>query len=129
MLFRSFDVVVFRCPTNRPRNYIKRVIGLPGDRVAIINGAAILNGEKLTIEAEGDGKWTEGGEGRTYHILSGPGVEDLPEETVPPACCFVLGDNRQNSSDSREFGFVPLGDIIGTARYRFWPLSRAGTIE
>ena len=56
-------------------------------------------------------------------------MENKPEEVVPPACCFVLGDNRQNSSDSREFGFVPLGDIIGTARYRFWPLSRAGTID
>jgi signal peptidase I len=125
-----FDVVVFRCPTNRDRNYIKRVIGLPGDRISIVDGEVILNGTKLIIESEGEGIRTEGNAERRYRIQVGPGDQpDLPEEEVPPASCFVLGDHRTNCEDSRHFGFVPLGDIIGTARYRFWPIFRAGTID
>jgi len=86
------DCIVFRPPDQRDLNYIKRIIGLPGDTVTI-------DGERVK---------------------------------VAPGMCFVLGDNRENSRDSRHFGPVPLGDVIGVAEYVYLPgdsWSRFGTFR
>ncbi len=98
------DVIVFKFPPN-PESipYIKRIIGLPGDQVHITDGKIYINGElmlepylKVTTNRGGD--WT-----------------------VPPDQLFVMGDNRNNSSDSRSWGFVPMENIIGRAEVIYLP--------
>jgi signal peptidase I len=100
------DIIVFQDPiptdpTQIP--YIKRVIGLPGDQVHIADGKVYINGvvlkePYLKVTTNGSGNWT-----------------------VPEGNLFVLGDNRTNSSDSRSWGFVPIGHVIGKAEVIYWP--------
>lgn len=92
---------------------IKRVVGLPGDRVEIRDGVLFINGERRR-EPYVD-------YGLTDSNFYGP-------IKVPEGHVFVLGDNRSNSRDSRAFGPVPLEDLEGRALLRVWPLSRAGTL-
>jgi signal peptidase I len=101
------DVVVFRSPTNVRRDFIKRIIGVPGDVVQIdrTDGVVTVNGEILD-ESYVDGKTTCSGS-------CGPWV-------VPERAYFVMGDNRQNSSDSRQGWFVPEENIIGKALITYW---------
>jgi signal peptidase I len=98
------EVVVFRFPEDPGRDFIKRVIGVPGDTVRIQDGRVFVNGVEL------DEPYTNT-EGRT----------DYREQVVPPHQYFVLGDNRPNSSDSRSWGFVPEENIIGRAMFTYWP--------
>ena len=98
------DVIVFHYPRN-PSDipYIKRVVGLPGDQVHIADGMVYVNGEILvepyiSIPTNQGGDWS-----------------------VPPDSYFVMGDNRNNSSDSRTWGFVPAAQIIGRAELVYWP--------
>ncbi len=101
------DVIVFRSPTNVKRDFIKRIMGVPGDVVEIdrVEGVVTVNGEALD-ESYIDGKTTCSGS-------CGPGV-------VPERAYFVMGDNRQNSSDSRQGWFVPEENIIGKALITYW---------
>jgi signal peptidase I len=101
------DVIVFRAPTNLTRDFIKRIIGVPGDTVEINReaGSVMVNGERLD-EPYIRGETTCGGS-------CGPWV-------VPEGAYFVMGDNRQNSSDSRQGWFVPEGNIIGKALITYW---------
>ena len=101
------DVIVFRAPTNLTRDFIKRIIGVPGDTVEINRetGSVMVNGESL-IEPYITGDTTCGGS-------CGPWV-------VPEGAYFVMGDNRQNSSDSRQGWFVPEENIIGKALITYW---------
>ncbi len=129
------DVVVFRNPRDRRQNFIKRVIGLPGDRVAVKAGRVILNGKQLEWERvpaeslpyvrdalDGGEVFCEENAGRRYLVLRGPGESpDFPEQRVPDGSCFVLGDNRNKSLDSREFGPVPLGEVFGLVQYVYYP--------
>jgi signal peptidase I len=136
---RRGDVVVFRRPNDRRLIYVKRVIGLPGDTIAIRSGRVMLNGKELerdrvpragldAVVKPADGQvFSENNAGRRYLILqrpSSPTAGDYPQHEVPEDACFVLGDNRDHSEDSRKFGFVPLGDIVGVMQYNYWP---AGT--
>ena len=102
-----FDVVVLQSPTEEGIDYVKRVVGLPGDRVEIRFGQVFLNGDAL----------------RESHGLIRDTAHAEPL-IVPDGHCFVLGDNRPQSCDSREFGVVPLATIRGTVRARVWPLDR-----
>ncbi|MBK8977828.1 MAG: signal peptidase I [Planctomycetes bacterium] len=102
-----FDVVVLRNPRDPSVDYVKRVIGLPGDVVELRDGRLCVNGAAVP-ESFGP-----------IHDHA-----DLPPVTVPPGFCFVLGDNRPVSCDSREFGFVALTLLRGKVRARFWPPSR-----
>jgi signal peptidase I len=105
------DVVVFPYPKNPEVDYIKRVIGLPGDRVAIYNGSVYVNGS--TIEEP--------------YLLEAP-YGNYAEHIVPEGEVFVLGDNRNNSEDSRSWGFLDIDQIIGKAVFRYWPFDTAGLV-
>lgn len=109
--FSRGDVVVFHYPRNPDQEYIKRIIGLPGDRVVVKNGKMEINGE---IQAEG-------------YIKASPSYEG--EWVVPDEGLFVLGDNRNNSSDSHNWGEVPLDLVIGKAVFVYWPPAEWGKIE
>jgi signal peptidase I len=141
------DVVVFRAPLNRQQNWIKRVIGLPGDTAAVRGGEVFVNGKKLErdrvplssldrIKDQLPGNlFEEVNGGRRYLVMLGAGdkpAEDYPEKKVPEGTLFVLGDNRDQSLDSRGFGFVPLGDVFGAVQYIYWPAAtwtRFGTVQ
>lgn len=98
------DVIVFRFPPDPNQvPYIKRVIGLPGDHVHIENGKVMINDE-LYVEPYLAVSTVHGGD---YY--------------VPPNSLFVMGDNRNNSSDSRSWGMVPLENVIGKAMFIYWP--------
>lgn len=109
------DIVVFWFPDDPSKSYIKRVVGLPGDKVEIHDGIVRVNGFDLD---------------ETYldasHNLA---HRSLPEVYVKPNYYFVMGDNRDNSSDSRIWGLVPKKYIYGKALFRYWPLNAASIIE
>lgn len=102
------DIIIFKPPVDQNHNYIKRVIGVEGDRIKIVDGVVYLNGERIEEDYI------------THHSL-----ETIPEITVQKNSFFVLGDNRVNSSDSRYWGFVPRKNIIGKASVVFWPITKA----
>jgi signal peptidase I len=111
------DIVVFSPPPILQEqdvrdDLIKRIIGLPGDDVAVENGKVFVNGEVLD---------------ETY-LKDGIDYEFGPV-TVPPDQYLVLGDNRNNSFDSHAWGFVPSENIIGRALVRYWPPDRIGEIS
>jgi signal peptidase I len=105
------DVIVFHFPQDPEQEYIKRVIGLPGDKVVIEDGRVFVNGQLLE----------EG------YIAASPvysGDYDVPEDSL-----FVLGDNRNNSSDSHSWGYVPLDFVVGKAILIYWPPTEWGVIS
>jgi len=107
------DVIVFRYPLNPQRDFVKRVIGLPGDRVQLKDGVVHL--ESTVLSEKG------------YTIK--PDFGNYGPVTVPASQYFVLGDNRNNSEDSRFFGYVPRGNVIGKAVFIYWPLPRIGFVH
>jgi len=121
------DVVVFRLPSEPSTNYIKRVVGLPGDRVVYRNKRLEINGEAIDLEVgeayEGDGKTgarlaTESlGDGVHEVLLTPARMGKEGEFVVPEGHYFLMGDNRDNSRDSRYpgVGFVPEGNLVGKA--------------
>jgi len=102
------DVVVFQAPPNPSQDYIKRVIGLPGDVVTIKNTTVFVNGTALN---------------EVYVRPSNQGnpYPSFTNKVVPQNAYFVLGDNRNGSSDSRDWGCVPRGSIVGRAALVYWP--------
>lgn len=112
------DVVIFRAPRNEEYDYIKRIIGLPGDLIKIENNQIYVNNQQLSEIYLPVNYLTH------YGSFMGTGKAVLiPEEEY-----FVLGDNRDHSSDSREWGFVPKKNIVGKAWIRYWPTDRAGIV-
>lgn len=107
------DVIVFQAPTDADKDYIKRVIGLPGDRVSIRDGQVFVNSTMLDEHAY------LSSEVKTF---GGSFLQDGSEVTVPQENYFVIGDNRSNSSDSREWGFVTMEKIIGKSMVIYWPV-------
>jgi signal peptidase I len=112
------DVIVFKSPRNQDIEYIKRVIGLPGDTVRVSNGFVFVNGIQL------DEPYTTA----QTNIFEGGFLKADQLITIAPEQLFVMGDNRPRSSDSRDFGPVPINSIIGQVFYRYFPLNRAGFI-
>lgn len=133
---RRGDEVVFRVRSVPGLNWVKRVIALPGDTVEVKDNKVVVNGQPLPREpapraslgtasplVKGE-LFEETNAGRRYRILVASDTKplpDYPEAKVPDGMCFVLGDNRNNSRDSRTMGYVALGDVLGEVQYRYWP--------
>lgn len=100
------DIVVFHFQGDKNEDYIKRVIGLPGDQVSVYNGIVTVNGTSLTE----------------------PYIAEVPNYSgtwnVPEGSLFVLGDNRNNSSDSHQWGFVDINDVVGKAIFIYYPFDQ-----
>jgi signal peptidase I len=120
---RRGDIVVFRYPENPDVFYVKRAIGLGGDRVTMEHGTLVVNGEKLPIERSSPSTavpadedsfeyFAENGHLIRYRDQYSASFEEI---TVPEGKIFVLGDNRDQSNDSRFWGFVPEENLIGRA--------------
>lgn len=105
------DIVVFKAPPAPSRIFIKRVIALPGDTVRIEDGQIYIDGELLPEPSS---------------ILEDS--SDYGPVAIPPDYYFVLGDNRNHSDDSRDWGLLPRGNIIGKAWLSIWPLSEWGFV-
>ena len=114
------DIVIFRPPDAPGQDYIKRVVGLPGERISFHRGRVSINGRALD-------------EPYTVHRGPRPGAvpsrDEFAPALVPPGNLFLMGDNRDNSRDSRYFGFVPLTAVYGRAYKRFWPPARGGALH
>jgi signal peptidase I len=108
------DVVVFWYPRDPSVSFIKRVIGLPGDTVELRSGSLYVNG-RLTVEG--------------YLRPQFRDDETRPPVQVSKGHYYVLGDHRNSSNDSRNWGEVPEKYIYGKAFFRFWPLGKAGLIQ
>jgi signal peptidase I len=110
---RRGDIVVFKYPVDPNKDFIKRVIGIPGDVVEIRNKTVYVNGEPISGDV---GVFTDS------HVFAGsvPPRDNLGPVTVPPDGLFVMGDNRDQSFDSRFWGFVPLKDVSGKAFIIYW---------
>jgi len=112
------DVIVFKAPKNQQKDFIKRIIGLPGEKIKLEKGSVFINGEKL------------------QEVYLPSNTVTLPKSLmiegqdvlVPLNEYFVLGDNRQHSSDSRDWGTVPRSSIIGKAWLRYWPIRKISLI-
>lgn len=109
---RHGDVVVFHSPVEEDKLYIKRVIGLPGDRIKLENGAVYFNGEKLDESEYLDS---------SVATFGGSFLQDGSEVIVEPETYFVMGDNRPYSSDSRAWGMLSSNKLIGRSMLRFYP--------
>jgi signal peptidase I len=131
------DIIVFRYPGDISQTFVKRVIGVPGDHIKVIDRVVYRNGVRLNEpyvfhkQAYGAGMGTFPGEAQPYadpqHPLQGVLQEDMlqhhivnGEVVVPPNSYFAMGDNRENSLDSRYWGFVPRDYIIGKPVLIYW---------
>jgi signal peptidase I len=108
------DTIVFWAPEDPSRSYIKRVIGVPGDEVEIVDGTVILNGKRLE---------------EPYLIDANRDRMSMAHRTVEAGKYFVLGDHRNSSNDSRSWGTVARDAIYGKAVFVYWPLNRLGLLR
>jgi len=112
------DVIVFHAPVNQGRDFIKRVIGVPGDTVDIRQSEGVFVNNQLLDETYIQGS-TSCGQQCVVHVPPA-GSEAARAQCGSEACYFVMGDNRQNSSDSRQGWLVPLENIVGKAMVTYW---------
>ena len=108
--YQRGDIVVFRPPDAPEVDYIKRVVGLPGERILVRGTTVSINGNKLQ---------------EPWAVWSYGGAKDFGPFRIPEGKLFLMGDNRDNSRDSRYFGPVPLGNVFGRAYKLYWPFQRA----
>lgn len=108
------DIVVFWYPRDRSKSFIKRVAAVPGDELEIRYGSVYVNGRKVD---------------EPYLKPEYRDHDSLRKESVPSGQYFVLGDHRNSSNDSRNWGFVSRDLIYGKAVFRYWPMSRVGPVE
>jgi signal peptidase I len=108
------DTVVFQFPGDPSKSYIKRVIGMPGDTVTVDHGTVIVNGKALD---------------EPYVPEENRDTHSYPPQVVPADSYYVLGDHRNSSNDSRNWGTVRRGYIYGKAVFVYWPLDRLGLLH
>jgi signal peptidase I len=108
------DIVVFRYPRDTRKSFIKRVIGLPGDRIHIAYGHVFVNDEQIP---------------ESYVPSDYQDARSYPEMVVPADAYFVLGDHRCASNDSREFGTINRSYIYGKAVFGYWPMEKLGILH
>jgi signal peptidase I len=108
------DIIVFRYPLDPSKSFIKRVIGVAGDRVRIDDGRVYLNGQLVAED---------------YVPKAYEDDRSYPEVVVPPDSYFVLGDHRSLSNDSRDFGPVASNFIFGKAVFGYWPMQKVGRLR
>jgi len=113
------DIIVFKAPPTYQDEFIKRIIGVPGDTVMVQNGQVVVNGTPLTEAYLSDGT----------RIYPGRFAAEGQVLQVPEDSYFVMGDNREHSLDSRNIGFVPKDKITGKAWFIYWPVQKAGIIK
>lgn len=113
----SFDKFVYYVLEINKESYIKRVIALPGEHIHIANGKVYINGVELEEEYLPDNTYTDVSNAPYYNLI------------VPDNCVFVMGDNRDESTDSRRFGCIPIEKLEGKVWIRFWPLNLFGKID
>ena len=141
------DIVVFKTPENNRTDYIKRVIGLPGDKIRVTNGEIYLNENKILRKKLNDfidndknafikriRKYLEYHDDLTFEVLDimDDGIADNTKLfLVPEGHFFVMGDNRDNSQDSRfkTVGFIPIENLVGKARFIFFSLENSRFLE
>jgi signal peptidase I len=108
------DIVVFHYPRDPSKSFIKRVIGMAGDRVRIDDGEVYVNGKRIEED---------------YLSPDYGDVRSFAEVVVPAHSYFVLGDHRSMSNDSRDFGAVDATDIYGKAVFGYWPVDKMGRVR
>lgn len=113
------DVIVFKAPIDESEEFIKRIIGLPGDKVMIRNSRIYINGKLLDEQAYLDS---------SVYSSGADFLKEGQEVTVLAGEYFVLGDNRQHSSDSRYWGFITKKEITGRAWLIYWPINKIGLV-
>jgi len=113
------DIIVFKPPVNQEDEYIKRIIGLPGETISIKNGKFYINDKELDEKYLPSDIYTKG---KSF-------LQNDKEITVPENSYFVAGDNREYSSDSRYWGFITKSEITGKAWFIYWPVNKMGIIK
>ena len=117
---QRFDVIVFHATEDE--DYVKRVIGMPGDSLEVRNDRLFVNGEYRPEHYLED--YRDDVEGQLTYDFT---LEDVTgRTTVPEGMLFVMGDNRRDSLDSRSFGFIPIEQVVGKVDAQFWPMSASG---
>ncbi|MFJ1627634.1 signal peptidase I [Marinilactibacillus psychrotolerans] len=128
--YDRFDIIVFPAPDDPDKQYIKRVIGLPGDKIRYSDETLYINDNEVDepfLDGGADLSSSEDAIGGTINEFSLESLQGV--ETVPKDQYFVMGDNRNNSRDSRYFGFVSRDTITGKTTYRFSPFNHFGSID
>ena len=132
------DVVVFKSPADNRTDFIKRVVGLPGDRVRVTGGRLEINGRLIPKTPLGGTRFAETIGARRYEVLDqvvGGSHDDTPLVTVPAGSYFMLGDNRDDSADSRlsiadgGVGLVPAANLIGRASVVFFSVDDSARLD
>lgn len=113
------DVIVFKAPGTNGDEFIKRIIGLPGEKILIKSGKIYINGQELKEDYLPEATFTYGGQF----------LREGEEKIIPEGHFFVLGDNRNASSDSRTWGFISQKAITGRAWLIYWPLYKAKILQ
>lgn len=108
------DIVVFWYPKDQTKSFVKRVVGLPRETIEVRTGVVFINGKRLVEPYVSSENFDE---------------SSSPPDLVPSHHYFVLGDHRNSSNDSRNWGFVPRENIFGKAIFRYWPVSKLGLIN
>jgi signal peptidase I len=108
------DIIVFGYPRDHRKSFIKRVVALPGDGLEIRSGSVLVNGEVVN---------------EPYLKPEFRDHDSLRRKIIPPGQYFVLGDHRNSSNDSRNWGFVSRDLVYGKAVFRYWPISRMGAVD